>query len=645
MSKNLLVQVLAVIVGVLALVGSSLVAPVVNEQRVVLQLTTVQTSSAAVPPDVALLSAVLGPFRGLAVDVLWYRANQRKEQGKYFEANQLSQWITKLQPRFAQVWAFHAWNMAYNISVATHTPDERWDWVNKGIALLRDEGIPNNPRSIRLYRELGWIFFHKLGQSSDEMHWYYKRRMAEEWHAIAGTSADGNTTKQVLEAFKLIVDAPLNESELVEKDPASAALLKKLRDALPEKDLEILRSAVRLKSYADSLGGDPEPKVMRLLLTNAGQKYPEEFDKLTRDPKNAETLAKLLSYLRRRAIVWDYHMDPALMYEYMELFGPLDWRHPSAHGLYWANTGTRVADELLNRKNIDLLNTYRQNVHSIQDMMRMGRMVFDPITLHLDLLPDPRFAPKYEVALNFARQSLDKQPGLNKDQVENAYAAGFENFLHQAITFSYLYGDEEMAIEYFKKARKLYGKSNPMARVYGSVYDRTLQEFVFAQFQGNADMSSVNRQFIDAMLQRAFTQGLANSRPDVFNRFVEMAKMAYERQEKKGVAAPNAEQRRMSFLPFPELVATTYESYISTPGIPVDFRARVWAATPVDLKQVVYDKAILKLKPQFADGRFDISRAFPEPPGMEAYRKAHPVAITNTGRDVNRDVKGSIERN
>jgi hypothetical protein len=642
MSKNHQVQIVAVLVCIAALIASSMVAPMVNQRRVDLQLTTVQTTSAAVPPDVALLSAVLGPFRGLAVDVLWYRANQRKEQGKYFEANQLSQWITKLQPRFAQVWAFHAWNMAYNISVATHTPDERWDWVNKGIALLRDEGIPNNPRAVRLYRELGWIFFHKLGQSSDEMHWYYKRRMAEEWHAIAGTNADGNTTEQVLATFKLIVDAPTDEVQLAAREPEAAALLLKLRDALPQKDIEILRTVVRLKSYADSLGGAPPSQVMRSLLTNARQSYPEAFDQIARDPRNAQALTTLLQYLRRRAIAVDYNMEPARMYEYMELFGPLDWRHPSAHGLYWANTGTRMADELLNRKNIDLLNTYRQNIHSIQDMMRMGRMVFDPITLHLDLLPDPRFIPKYELALNFARESLDKQPGLNKQQVENAYAAGFENFLHQAISFSYLYGDEKMAVEYYAKARKLYG-SDPMARMRGT-YSRTLPEFVFSQFQDNADMSSVNRQFIDAMLQRAFTAGLANGRPDIFNRFVEMAKMGYDRQEKKGVAAPNAEQRRMSFLPFPELVASTYESYIATPGIPLDFRARVWAMTPPDLKQVVYDKVMLKIKPQFANSGFDINRAFPEPPGMEAYRKANPLNITNTGRDVNRDVKGSIER-
>ena len=59
----------------------------------------------------ALGTAALGSFRGLIVDVLWYRAYRLKEDGKFYEANKLSQAITQLQPRFPQVWVFHAWNI------------------------------------------------------------------------------------------------------------------------------------------------------------------------------------------------------------------------------------------------------------------------------------------------------------------------------------------------------------------------------------------------------------------------------------------------------------------------------------------------------------------------------------------------------
>jgi hypothetical protein len=68
------------------------------------------------------LGIAMGAFRGIFVNWLWMRANDLKEQGKYYEAVDLAKTITRLQPRFPRVWAFHAWNLAYNISVATNTP-------------------------------------------------------------------------------------------------------------------------------------------------------------------------------------------------------------------------------------------------------------------------------------------------------------------------------------------------------------------------------------------------------------------------------------------------------------------------------------------------------------------------------------------
>ena len=63
---------------------------------------------------------------------------------------QLADWITKLQPHFVTVWVHQAWNMAYNISIKFTDPADRWNWVRRGIELLRDEGCaitPTSPRS------------------------------------------------------------------------------------------------------------------------------------------------------------------------------------------------------------------------------------------------------------------------------------------------------------------------------------------------------------------------------------------------------------------------------------------------------------------------------------------------------------------
>ena len=77
-------------------------------------------------PLVAFTTVALGGFRCIIADVMWVRASRLQEEGKYFELVQLADWITKLEPRFPEVWAFQAWNMTYNISVLFTTPEDRW---------------------------------------------------------------------------------------------------------------------------------------------------------------------------------------------------------------------------------------------------------------------------------------------------------------------------------------------------------------------------------------------------------------------------------------------------------------------------------------------------------------------------------------
>ncbi|MCG8507810.1 MAG: hypothetical protein MI741_01150, partial [Rhodospirillales bacterium] len=186
MDRDRWTQLVALIVLASCLVGSAALVPAINTMRRKEQISVKTELGKGTPPKYVIAATAAGSFRGLAANILWYRCEMLKREGKFFEAYALADWICTLQPRFPHVWSFHAWNMAYNISVETSTPEERWHWVNRGIRLLREEGIPNNPDAVRLYRELGWILFHKVGQFSDDMHWYYKREMAREWQEVLG---------------------------------------------------------------------------------------------------------------------------------------------------------------------------------------------------------------------------------------------------------------------------------------------------------------------------------------------------------------------------------------------------------------------------------------------------------------------------
>ncbi len=181
-----------------------------NRDRDTLGLTRTAVLDNA-PPALAFTTVALGGFRGLISNFLWIRANDLQQDDKFFEAAQLADWITKLEPTFTQVWLFQAWNMAYNISVkfkenkpadengpADYT--DRWHWVERGMELLRDDGLRYNPNSLLIYRELGWFFQHKIGQNLDDGNMFYKSQWAHrnekflraERNEFRGAPASGN---------------------------------------------------------------------------------------------------------------------------------------------------------------------------------------------------------------------------------------------------------------------------------------------------------------------------------------------------------------------------------------------------------------------------------------------------------------------
>jgi|SRR5665213_202198 len=172
------------------LFGSSRLQKLLNHDRDALGLTHAAVLENA-PPLLAFTTIALGGFRGLISNFLWIRANDLQQDDKFFEAAQLADWITDLEPHFAQVWAFQAWNMAWNISVKFKENEpgvysDRWRWVEDGIELLRDKGLRYNPDDTLLYQQLGWIFQSKIGQNLDDANMYYKAQWADEMKNFFG---------------------------------------------------------------------------------------------------------------------------------------------------------------------------------------------------------------------------------------------------------------------------------------------------------------------------------------------------------------------------------------------------------------------------------------------------------------------------
>ncbi|MGN0848007.1 MAG: hypothetical protein ACI4RA_11595 [Kiritimatiellia bacterium] len=176
--------------------------------------------TAAPSPAAEMIVAGLGGFRSIVAEIVWFRADRLQDEGRYAELAQLSAWLTFLEPHTPEVWAYAAWNLAYNISVTMPTPADRWRWVEAGIRLLRDDGLRLNPDDPVLYRELAWTFLLKLGGPLDEAGAYYR----SEWkRRVEELRAGGRLAELGLdEARMAAIDAEYGRQDWT--DPLATAL-------------------------------------------------------------------------------------------------------------------------------------------------------------------------------------------------------------------------------------------------------------------------------------------------------------------------------------------------------------------------------------------------------------------------------------
>ncbi len=605
------IEVIAATLLVACLVGAGATARSIGRQRETLGLVVSMEGTKGMPPHVALATAALGTFRGLAVDVLWARADALQEAGEFFEAQTLAQWITALQPRFPRVWAFQAWNLAYNISVCTKSADERWEWINRGVDLLRSQGIPLNPGDANLPMELGWIYFHKIGGKTDREHWYYKARLVREFRELLGDLTGGRTTAEAIERFRRIASAP-DDQESFREDRDVADALALLAEHGEKPDENLLRMFGRAALYDASL--DTQLLAGKALPTGTNR---DLLTALLADPRLSQAVFdRLVPHLQKRVLIDRYRMSPEFMLKQMERYGPLDWGHPHAHGIYWAERGIAIGREGRHREQLNELTIIRTRLGNLQHLMRTGRIEFDPLSDRLDVLPDPRFIDGYERGMQNAVQSIQSAEGVSAAEFGRAtiddLLRGYESFLEQATVFSYLYGDEAQAAGCFGKLVTIASDSG---RGDQPLYTEGLEGFLAMRLGGVMDIDVSNtRQFLDAMVQRAMLDGLAKGRLDTFNRFMQLAYSVYDRRYAASAPGTKHVAKEAKLPPFPEIVDASYESAMRQASTPVLMRARIWAWTPDTIRSRVWARLGETLRAQAAAADLEPTRAFPAPP-------------------------------
>jgi hypothetical protein len=563
------------------------------------------------PPEIAFTQVALGSFRGLAVDVLWIRAWELKREGRYYELMQISDWITKLQPRFVEVWKSQSHNLAYNLSEAVFSPEEKWMWVKAGLKLLQDQGIPLNPEATDLYQQLSWTYYHRVGKYSTETHWYFKVRHALEWHRMLGAPPQGET-EEVLAWFRPVAEAPERLAQVLTAHPDAGEKIAALRKMGFDLDRAWLETAVQLRE-------------MREEAMEIGGTVASEQEALARVGEmmallDTPTGAALLAYVRAKTIRDDYRMEPALMQDLVREYGALDWRHPHAHALYWAVRGAR---ETMGRKSTDLYNivqTDRMVIHSLQGLAYAGRIQFDSRTGYYNATPDPRIFDAFEKAAAEAarRQNVE---GATPWELEEVHR-GFMMWATQAL---YLYSTRERSLQYYRHLQDVYSAKWP------GLYTKPLDDFVLDQILQGRKIIEQAQVIITGLAFNAFNQGLVNSDPEYSKRLLAQARIVFEKfKATQRVNSPDVKQQQKELPPFGLMVMDAFANFLMQPSdvLPIRFKKRAWDSVDSKFLLPIYDRVRPRLLEEAKRaGYAQPENVFPEPPGMKEYREARQKRI------------------
>jgi hypothetical protein len=186
-----------------------------------------------------------------------------------------------------------------------------------------------------------------------------------------------------------------------------------------------------------------------------------------------------------------YKMDPKFMKEVNGHYGPLEWRLPEAHAIYWAALGLEKAKLNERKINPEELITLRRVIYqSMQLSFQRGRLVPNKFQKKFEFGPNLDIIPKVSAA--YEQQMAEDEK--DRDHI----GKGHKNFLKDAIYFLYANNREKDAAYWFKYMRQKYPDALPAKQ--------TLDEYAVSRVQEEVGDKSPDRTeaMLEGMLASAF---------------------------------------------------------------------------------------------------------------------------------------------
>jgi len=220
-----------------------------------------------------------------------------------------------------------------------------------------------------------------------------------------------------------------------------------------------------------------------------------DFDKLI-NPQTPNERA------RARLLHEKYKMDPAKMRALHESYGPLDWRLPEAHAIYWSSVGMDHA------KGEDVRRLRSGIYQSMHLSYQRGRLVLSS-NAPPRLLPNLAIAPKVDGAY----QEQIAEAAVNAAFLTNNMTRAWRNFLRDVPYQFFIYNRVREGEQWLRYLREKFPDAVPPGT--------TLAEYAVNRATENMAGQSQDRirGLIEAMITRAY-YALIEDNADDFNQYM-----------------------------------------------------------------------------------------------------------------------------
>ncbi|PCJ58814.1 MAG: hypothetical protein COA79_12145 [Planctomycetota bacterium] len=435
-------------------------------------------------PEIVIANKMMGGFKGVIILLLWLRAINLEEDGKYFELIQLFDLIGKLENRIGSVWTYAAWNMSYNIAKEMPYTKSKWKWIKAGIGLIKDKGLIYCARDSKLYEQLAWLYYNKIGGISDTNSPLYREYFAKEMHYIFGESPEFN---EMLAVEKKLENILINETA---KEIYQIYFSN-------ENDRNIY-----FKIIATEL--DPDEKFIR---------FEEKFGE-------SPELKKLVLYYRRK-MIQDYRISIPIILKMEKTYGQLDWRSSYSHGLYW----TIYSKEEIYNDHISLDRMEMYNLKTMYDYGYIYQFTNKDGTISFHFGPDLDRAKMVHQRYIFF---MNKYPKNMKSQT---FYSAHHFFIQNVVSELLVRGDREQAEEFFNAGKPYFNMESTPEKFNDyvlktwkiSLKDQKLEEriaFVYA---------SITRYYIDKFVHQKY-----KSKQNKLQKFIIKNYKKFKEKEKEG---------------------------------------------------------------------------------------------------------------